>query len=259
LLVLTVHRQGKNLATDFQNAELEFGDTVLMLGPLSTFAQFREEGDFMLLEDQAPVQGNKKQAGLTIGALAAVVAVSAFTPVPIVFAATAGCIVVLWFKCINPQEAYKSIDWSIIFVLYGMLAMGTAMETTETAAWIANGVVGGSQTWIPQEWLPYVVLSLIYLMGSMLTEVLTNNATAAVLTPIAINSALSLELDPRPFIFAVAFSSSAAFSTPLGYQTHMMVYGAGGYRFSDFIKFGLPLNLVLWLVASWYLPKIWPF
>lgn len=259
MLVLAVHRQGKNLATDFGNKELEFGDTLLLLGPMSTFAQFRDEGDFMLLEDQAQVRGNRKQALVALGALAGVVFVTAMNWTDIVFAATAACVLVMGFRCVNPQEAYKSIDWTIIFMLYGMLALGTAMESTGAAKSIASNVVHLAENMIPPEWMPYVVLSLLYLVGSLLTEVLSNNATAVVLTPIAINSAVSLGLDPRPFIFAIVFSSSVAFATPIGYQTHMMVYGAGGYRFTDFVKFGLPLNVMLWAVATWYLPRIFPF
>jgi di/tricarboxylate transporter len=261
MLALGIHRGGKNLAANFQNTELQFGDTVLMLGPTSTFAQFRDEGDFMFLEERAAVRGNRKQAWISVVALAGVVVVAAMDWAPIVFAATAACVVVLWRRCISPQEAYQSIDWTVIFLLFGMLAMGAAMERTGAAAWVAQGLVGGIQlqAWIPPEWLPYVVLALFYLLGSALTEVLSNNATAVVLTPIAINSALSLGMDPRPFIFAVAFSASAAFTTPIGYQTHMLVYGAGGYRFSDFVKFGLPLNIILWLVSSWFIPIFWPF
>jgi di/tricarboxylate transporter len=186
---------------------------------------------------------------------------SALNIVPIAFAAIAACVVVLWLKCITPEQAYKAVDWSILFMLYGMLAVGSAMESSGAAKWLADIIVHNTDGLVSDAWRPLLVLSLFYLLGSVLTEVLSNNATALVLAPIAINAAMSPEmnLDPRPFVFAVAFSSSAAFSTPIGYQTHMMVYGPGGYRFSDFVKVGLPLNLILWGVASWYLPLNWPF
>jgi len=261
MLVLAVHRAGKNLAENFQNEELEFGDTILLLGPTSTFKQMRDEGDFMLMEDQPPARHSKWKALATLGAMGAVVALSALDIVPIAFAAIAACVVVMWLKCITPEQAYKAVDWSILFMLYGMLAVGSAMESSGAAKWLAHLIVNHTDGLVADAWRPLLVLSLFYLLGSMLTEVLSNNATALVLAPIAINAAMSPEmnLDPRPFVFAVAFSSSAAFSTPIGYQTHMMVYGPGGYRFSDFVKFGLPLNLVLWAVASWYLPLNWPF
>lgn len=260
MLAMAVHRKGTNLAHHFQTADLRFGDTILMLGPQSTFARLRNEGDFMLLEDMQPARpADWKMAILSILALAGVVLVASLGAVPIVFAATVACVVMMWLKYIQPQEAYKAVDWSIIFLLYGMLAMGAAMESTGAARWVAGGVVNLVESVVPAAWLPIVALSLIYLLGSVLTEVLSNNATAVVMAPIAINTAISLNLDPRPFIIAVAFSSSAAFSTPLGYQTHMMVYGAGGYRFTDFLRFGAPLNLILWLVATWLIPIIWPF
>ena len=259
MLVLAVHRAGKNLASDFQDAELVFGDTLLMLGPVTTFDQMRNDGDFMLLEDKTPLRPPPWQAMVALGLLGSVVAASALNLAPIYFSAIAACVVAMWLRCISPQEAYKSINWTILLTLYGMLAVGGAMETTGTAKWIADTATRTAQEIVPIAWLPIVVLSLFYLTGSVLTEVLSNNATAVVLAPIAINCALTLGYDPRPFIFAVAFSSSAAFTTPIGYQTHMMVYGAGGYRFSDFVKFGLPLNILLWAAATWFIPLFWPF
>jgi len=259
MLVLGIHRGGRNLSSRFENAELQFGDTVLMLGPLTTFAQLREQGDFMLLEDQAPARGNARKAMIAVCALGSVAALAAFDLAPIVFAATVASVLVLLSKCLSPQEAYKSIEWPVLLMLFGMLALGAAMERTGAAAWLGHGVVALAQSVFPRPWQPQAVLTLLYLLGSLLTEILSNNATALVLAPIAINSAVHLGLDPRPFVMAILFSSSAAFSTPIGYQTHMMIYGAGGYRFSDFVKFGLPLNLTLWLVAVYFIPKFWPF
>jgi len=259
MLVLAVHRSGRNLASGFQDAELVFGDTLLMLGPVTTFDQMRNEGDFMLLEDKTPLRPPRWQALAAMALLGGVVVVSGFKLAPIYFVAIAACVIAMWLRCIRPQEAYKSIDWTILLTLYGMLALGTAMETTGAAKWIADTATGTAQDLVPPAWLPFVVLSLFYLTGSVLTEVLSNNATAVVLAPIAINCALTLGYDPRPFVFAVAFSASAAFTTPIGYQTHMMVYGAGGYRFSDFVKFGLPLNILLWAAATWFIPLFWPF
>jgi len=214
----------------------------------------------MLLEDRHYSRGNRKQAAVVLTALGAVVGIAAMGWVPIVFTATVACVVLAWLKIIQPQAAYKAIDWSIIFMLYGMLAIGSALESTGAARWAAETLVASlARSAIPPEWLPYVVLSLIYLVGNGLTEILSNNATAVIMAPIAINTAGSLGIDPTPFLFAVAFSSSAAFASPIGYQTHMMVYGAGGYRFSDFVKFGLPLNIIIWIAASFFIPLFWPF
>lgn len=259
MLVLAVHRRGLNLEHGFQDAELQFGDTVLMLGPLSTFSQMREAGDFTLLEDHGPERGNIKQAWIVVASLAGVVTFSALNWVPIALAALIACVVVLWARCLNPREAYESIDWTVLFMLYGMLAIGEALRVCGAPNLIAESVVTISQNMVPAAWLPLFVLALFYLIGNVLTEVLSNTATAVILTPIALGFATSLNLDPRPFVIAVAFSSSLAFTTPIGYQTHMMVYGAGGYRFSDFVRFGLPLNLIVWIVATYYIWKIWGF
>lgn len=259
MLALAIHRKGRNLDKGFHDIPLEFGDTILLLGPVSTFDRMREEGDFIMLEDQKPKQTDPFHRRITLLSLAGVVVAATLNVVPIVFAAIVGCLVVLWCRCLSPREAYQSIDWSIMFLLYGMLALGSAMEVTGAAQWLARGVVEFGNQFIPEVWLPMAILALIYIMGSFLTEILSNNATAVIMAPIAINSAISLDLDPRPFIIAVAFSCSLAFSSPLGYQTHMMVYGPGGYRFADFVKFGLPLNIILWLVASYFIPIFWPF
>ena len=266
MLVLAVHRKGRNLSKNFQNEKLRFGDTVLMLGPVTTFDQLREQGEFMLLEDVSEHAQHPWRALIVGGALLAVVLAAAFQLVEIEFAALAACILAIATKSIRSQDAFRSIDWSILFLLYGMLGLGKAMEVTGAAGQIANVVIAGAQSFsMSPVLLPFIVLSLIYLTGNLLTEVLSNVATASVMFPIAVGAAEALsvatatQIDPRPFIIAVAFSSSLAFASPIGYQTHMMVYGPGGYKFSDFVKFGLPLNLIFWIIASLLIPRFWPF
>jgi di/tricarboxylate transporter len=137
--------------------------------------------------------------------------------------------------------------------------MGLAMEQTGAAAWIASGVVDGVQTFVPDAYKPLAMLAGIYLVTTILTEILSNNAVAAIMAPIALSMAVELGVDARPFIVAVAFAASAAFATPIGYQTNTYVYGVGGYRFSDFLRFGIPLNIVCFLVALFVIPRVWPF
>ena len=134
-----------------------------------------------------------------------------------------------------------------------MLVLGTAMETTGAGALIVTlivSLVGGFG--------PVAVLSIVYALTSFLTEFMSNNATAILITPIAIGLAQQMGVDPRPFVVAVMFAASASFATPIGYQTNTFVYGAGGYRFIDFVKVGTPLNLILWVVATFMLPIFWP-
>ena len=140
-----------------------------------------------------------------------------------------------------------------------MLAMGLAMEQTGAAAWMASHIVNGVQFFAPTAHKGLIMLACIYLITAFLTEILSNNAIAALMAPIAIGVAIKLGLDPRPFIVAVTFAASAAFATPIGYQTNTYVYGVGGYRFTDFLRIGLPLNALCFTAAILIIPHVWPF
>ena len=142
-------------------------------------------------------------------------------------------------------------------MIFGMLGIGKAMEATGAAGVFAHSATGLFRNF--GEWTPYLTLTTIYLLAAVLTEVISNNAVAAILTPIAIGIGMSLGLDPRPFIVAVMFGSSASFSTPIGYQTNTFVYGAGGYKFGDFARVGVPLAILLCVLASFLIPMIWEF
>ena len=163
-------------------------------------------------------------------------------------------------RCLQPHEAYASVQWNIIFLIIGMLGVGKAMEVTGGAAMMADGVM-----YIFGTYHPTIILAAVYLLSSTLTELISNNAVAVLLTPIVIKIAASIEyagelgVDARPFIVAMMFGCSASFATPIGYQTNTYVYGAGGYKFSDFPKIGIPLNLILWLTATALIPVFWPF
>ena len=179
---------------------------------------------------------------------------AAFELLSITSAALIGAMVVVLGGCLDMKKAYKSIEWDVLFLIYGMLGLGLAMEKTGGAEWIAMGVVG-----VMDQYGPLAILAAIYLLASVLTELVTNNAVAILMTPIAISIAGSMDVDPRPFLVAIMFGASASFITPIGYQTNTYVYGAGGYKFGDFLKVGIPLNLILWGAAVLLIPKFWPF
>lgn len=260
MVILAVHRKGRNVAKEFQSERLQFGDTLLLLGPVSTFAQMRQQGELMLLEDQIPAEPNTSKAPIAIAVMAGVILLASLNILPIVAASIIGCLIVLLTRCMEPNEAYSAVHWQIIFLIYGMLGVGLAMEKSGAALWLAGWISYPVETWVPAAWQAIVLLSLVYLLTNIMTEMLSNNATAVIMAPIAISLAMeNMGLDPRPFIIAVTIAASASFVTPLGYQTNTMVYGAGGYRFSDFVKFGLPINIVFWLTATFLIPKIWPF
>ena len=162
--------------------------------------------------------------------------------------------IVLLTRCVQPQEAYRSVDWKVIFLIFGMLGFGMAIEKSGLAQLIADGLTHGLGIENP-----YIMLALMYLLAAVLTEIISNNAVAVLLTPLVIVVAHTLGVNPVPFIVAVMFGSSASFSTPIGYQTNTFVYGAGGYKFGDFFKVGAPLAVILWIVASFVIPILWPF
>lgn len=144
-------------------------------------------------------------------------------------------------------------------VIFGTLSLGIAMQHTGAAAWLAQNIVSAVDVFVSGPQKPAVMLACIYLVTMLLTEVLSNNAVAALMTPIALGIAAAAGINPRPMVIAVCFAASAAFATPIGYQTNTYVYGIGGYRFKDFVKIGVPLNLICFAVAMYVIPKVWPF
>jgi di/tricarboxylate transporter len=186
--------------------------------------------------------------------VAGVVAVATTGILPIMASALIGCVLLVLVGCIKLEEAYHAIDWKVIFLLGGILSLGLALEKTGAAVLVSGFLInslGGFG--------PVIVLAAFYLLTSVLTESMSNNATAVLLAPIAINAAVSMGVDPRPFLMAIMFGSSASFMTPVGYQTNTMIYSVGQYRFTDFLKVGTPLNIIFWLVASLLIPVFFPF
>jgi di/tricarboxylate transporter len=178
--------------------------------------------------------------------------------IPIHYASMVGALALLWFRVMTPREAYASIDWQVLLMLYGLLGLGMAMQNTGTAQWLAQGMVDVVEHLVSAEHLPLVMLWLVFLLTLLLTEVLSNNATAVMMIPICVTLAGELGVNARPFIIAVTVGASAAFALPMGYQTHMMVYGPGGYKFTDFLRVGIPLNLICWITSCILIPVIWP-
>jgi di/tricarboxylate transporter len=179
--------------------------------------------------------------------------IAAALDVPIVSAALVAAVAVMLVGCVDPREAVRSVEWPILFMIFGMLGLSQAMENTGAVKLVAESAA----SWLSHLG-PIAVLAVIYFLASFLTEIVTNNAVAILLTPIAISIAQGLGVDPRPFVVAIMFGASASFATPIGYQTNTYVFGAGGYKFSDFPKIGVPLNLLLWFVAVFTIPLFWP-
>ncbi len=197
---------------------------------------------------------SKKKALMAAATVAAVITLASLNILPMLTAAIAGCILLVLTKIVTPEEVYKSISWKVIVLLAGSLSLGVALEKTGTAKLLADQVyhLGG-------QFGPIVMLSLIYLITTLLTEAMSNNATVVLLAPIVIALAQSMDVSPKPFLIAITLAASASFMTPVGYQTNTMVYAAGNYSFRDFFRIGAPLNILFWILASILIPVFFPF
>jgi len=257
-LVLAVHREGKNLSADFQKTIITQGDTLLLLGPDESLEALRRSRELVLL-DQAtlPADTRRKKAPIAIGVLATVVLLATLNLAPIAVSTILGVCVLFLTGCLKPQEGYRSVEWKILVLIYGMLGLGLAMESTGTTILFAEFAQNSVASFVSASWQPFVLLAIVYLSSSIFTEFLSNNATVVLMVPIAITLALGIGVDPRPFAIACCIGSSASFATPIGYQTNTLVYGVGAYRFTDFIKIGLPLNILYAVGTLVLVPIFW--
>jgi di/tricarboxylate transporter len=260
-ILLAVHRRGVNLRDKIGAVRLEAGDLLLMMGTEQAIQQLRSNDDIFLLDQPAtPAKSRRKKLPLVLATVAAVILAASLNLVPIVAAALIGVTVIYLSRVLSPKEGYGSIEWSIIFLIYGMLGLGLAMQTTGTAELLATGLLSVTDVgFISAGLKPYVALALLYFMTMVLTETVSNNATVVLMTPLALSLGSSLEVDPRGFVIATCIAASASFSTPIGYQTNTYVYGVAGYRFTDFTRAGLPLNALYFLTSVLLIPRIWPF
>ncbi|WP_116134490.1 SLC13 family permease [Tropicimonas sp. IMCC34043] len=252
--LMAVHRQEQNISQDLQDLSLQFADTLLLEGPPEGIQRMMEDGGIVNLTTPSERPMRRTKAPIAIATILGVMGLATFNVLPIAGLAVIGAVVVMMTRCVDPEEAFDSIDWHILFLIFGMLGMSLGMEVTGTAAVIVKtvvGLVGGVG--------PLAILAAVYVLTSTLTEMVSNNAVAVLIGPIVIALALELGFDPRPFIMAVMFAASASFATPIGYQTNTFVYGAGGYKFRDFVKVGLPLNVIFAVVAVLVIPLFFPF
>lgn len=275
-VVLAVHRNGANVTKSLAGLPLEAGDTLLVITPRNNLEALVATRDFVMTDapdEPTPQEIRHHRPRHVILAWTALVGVvltatltdslhriyPAIPAIPIHYAALVGALALLWLKVVTPREAYASIDWQVLLMLYGLLGLGMAMQNTGTADWLAQNLVQIAEHVVSREYLPLVLLWLIFLLTLILTEVLSNNATAVMMIPIVVVLAGELGVNSRPFIMGVTVAASTAFALPMGYQTHMMIYGPGGYRFTDFLRVGIPLNLICWVTSCLLIPIIWPF
>ena len=253
VIILALHRRGVNLRDKFENVRLAFGDTILVEGSPDKINALSRERDFINLSQSNCRPLRRSKVPFAVGALLLFMLLAAFKVAPLIVLALGAALLTLFSKCLEPSEAYDAIDWKVIFMIFGMLGLGTALQKVEVIQMLADSLTG----WAMILKNIYVLVALIYLATAILTELISNNAVAALLTPVAISVAQAMDLDPRPLVVAVMFAASASFSTPIGYQTNTYIYGAGGYKFTDFTRVGIPLTIILWAVSIFFIPLMW--
>jgi di/tricarboxylate transporter len=260
VLVMAIHRRGANLRDDIDIIPLKFGDLLLMMGTDTAIDRLRSSDDILLLDyPRTPSQSMRKKTWIVLATVAAVIAAASLNLAPIVAAAIIGASVIFASGTLKTKDGYAAIEWSILFLIYGMLGLGLAMKTTGAADLVARSLTSLAGFGFPEAWAPYVMLALIYLTTMLMTETLSNNATVVLMAPIALSLGATLGVDSRPFVIATCIAASASFSTPIGYQTNTYVYGVGGYRFTDFARIGVPLNLLYFVASVLLIPWIWDF
>jgi len=252
--VLAVHRRGEVLREKIKDVTLNVGDVLLLLCPRSGMDAIRANQNLVVLNERGEANPPRSKALLAIGIMAAAVGVAAMGWLPIVASSILGGIALVATRCIGNDQAYQAVDWRVIVLLAGVLPLGIAMQKSG----LAQGVADFSVNWVGA-FGPLAVLAAVYLVTALMTELMSNNAAAVLITPIAYSTAISMEVSPTPFLVAVLFAASTSFATPVGYQTNTMVYNAGNYRFMDFMKMGIPLNLLFWGMAIYFIPRFFPF
>ena len=253
--IVAVHRNGSRLSNKIGDIELHAGDTLLLqVGPQFTRA-FRNNPDFYLVsevEDSRPIRFHRAPAAAFIFSIMIILFVSGYIPIMLAAFLAAGAMVVM--GCVSPAEARKSIDLPVLIAIAASFGVGKALDQSGVAKMFAILLVDTTRSLGPR-----VTLATIYFGTMVLNELISNNAAAALSFPFCLESARLLGVNERPFIMAVTLAASYAFASPIGYQTHMMVFGPGGYRFTDFMRVGIPLNILMWITAVILIPWVWPF
>ncbi|MDG1086002.1 MAG: SLC13 family permease, partial [Planktotalea sp.] len=250
---LAVHRRNQNISGQLDSVLVRVGDTLLLEGAPEDIHRLATEMDLVDVSAPSERAYRRSHAPIALLALVGIVALAGFGLAPIFYLSIIAVALVLIARCIDADEAFSFVDGRLLTLIFAMLAIGAALESSGAVSLIVNAFAP-FLTSLP----PFLLVWAIYLLTSILTELVSNNAVAVVVTPIAIGLADALGIDARPLVVAVMVAASASFATPIGYQTNMLVYGPGGYKFTDFLKVGIPLNLSIGILASLLIPLLWP-
>ena len=256
--ILAIRREGSIIRNKIAHVLIQSYDTLLIYGGREQLAKLANSSGFILLGEVQEKLVKVRFWWVSIISIIFTILLAAVGLLPIIKGALLSVVILLALRIITPNEAYQSIHWQVIILIAALIPLGTVIETTGTASFIGDSIAQLVRLF-SDSYQPYILLGITYLITMILTEVSSNTATAIIMTPIVLSLAAKMGIDARPLIFGVCFAASASFSTPVGYQTNLMVYGPGGYKFSDFIKVGLPLSFTLWLTAIIFIPMIWSF
>ncbi|WP_321491836.1 SLC13 family permease [uncultured Desulfobacter sp.] len=247
-------RMGYYFYRKIKSVKLRTGDILLVQCPRNRLDKIRKSTDFVMIEDIHHTIIDRQKAGIAAGIFGAVVVAATLGLSNIMICALAGVFLMTLTHCLSLKDAYRSLQSEVLLLIIGTLALGLAMQKTGATELYAHAFLD-----LFSGHGPHMILFAIIILTSICSHVLSNNATAVLLLPIAVSTAVSLGVDPRPFIIGICFGASACYASPIGYQTNLLVYGPGGYRFSDFIKLGLPLNIMVIVLAAVFIPVFWPF
>ena len=252
--VLGAYRHGHQVGPDLRNARLRPADSLLLEGSQGAFDQLSSAGDMMTVTLSSGRAYRRARAPLALLALLAVVALAALNVAPIAVLSLVAVATILILRCIDSEEAWGAIDAQILVLIFAMLIVGVGLQETGAVQLIVD-TLAPLLDGLP----PILLLAALYAVTSTLTEMVTNSAVAVILTPIAVGLAAQAGIDPRPLVVGVMFGASASFATPIGYQTNTLVYGAGDYRFADFLRIGVPMNLIVGAASVLAIPLFFPF
>ncbi|HET6243312.1 MAG: SLC13 family permease [Bacteroidetes bacterium] len=249
---LAVRRDGETLQKKLRDITLRFGDSLLIECSKDRLDALQSTRDFIIISELEEKKFPKNKMIISVGIIVAVVALATFDVLNIMIGALAGVVVMFLTKCISIRKAYKEMDWQIFFLLAGIIPLGLALEKSGAATYLAQGILGitGSSG-------PFFMVALLYLTTTLVTEILSNNAAAVLLGPIALSMAKFMDINPKAMLFTILFAASTSFLTPIGYQTNTMIYGPGKYKYTDFFRSGALFNLFLWILSSFAITYYW--
>jgi len=259
--VLAIKRQKELLREKIAHIKLKFSDTILIMVPKIKLKSLKQSKDLIVLEELDIHLRYQQYWWLSILIIPLIMILSSIGVISIVKAVLLGAITLLVLKVLSIQDAYESIDWSVIFLIAALIPLGQALHTTKADITISNFILHMADSIAPyfsEETYYLILISSLYFLSMIISSFLSNAAVAIVFTPIAIAISNYSGIDPRPLIFSVCLGASNSFLTPIGYQTNMMVYGPGQYKFYDFIKVGLPISIMFWLIATYLITYFWP-